>query len=104
MSDVLQLTQNDFQETIQNGVTLVDFWAPWCGPCKMQIPILDAVSAKAAQGVQVAKVNVDDNPEVAGQFGVQSIPTLIVFKDGQEVKRFTGITQEADLLEAVNNA
>jgi thioredoxin 1 len=104
MSDVLQLTQNDFQETIQNGVTLVDFWAPWCGPCKMQIPILDTVSAKAAEGVQVAKVNVDDNPEVAGQFGVQSIPTLIVFKDGQEVKRFTGITQEADLLEAVNNA
>lgn len=104
MANVIQLDESSIQETIQDGVTLVDFWAPWCGPCKMQLPILEAVSANAGEGVKVAKVNIDENPNVAVQFGFQSIPTLIVFKDGQEVKRFSTVTQEKALLEAVNNA
>ena len=94
------LNKENFEESIKSGVTLVDFWAEWCGPCQMMLPILDKFSDSMGDKMTVAKVNVDEDPEVAGQFRVMSIPTLIVFKDGEAVETLVGV-QQADQLEAV---
>jgi len=100
MADLPELTEETFASTIESGVTLVDFWAPWCGPCQVQGPILEQVAAQAPEGAKVAKLNVDDVGSVAAQYGVMSIPTLIIFKDGQEVERLVGV-QQADSLIAL---
>ena len=96
-----ELNDSSFAEEIKSGVTLVDFWAPWCGPCKMQIPILDQVAEKIGDKATIAKVNVDDCPAPASQFGVRGIPTLILFKDGEVVQQFVGVQQEAVLTDAI---
>ncbi len=69
---------------------LVDFWAPWCGPCRMMAPVLDGLASERAAGLQVAKVNTDEQPEIAGRFNIRSIPTLILFRDGREIARQSG--------------
>jgi len=100
MSDkVKNLTVDDFAATIATGTVLIDFWAPWCGPCKLQTPILDRVADKIGDKAVIAKVNVDESPSLAAQFGVRSIPTLILFKDGEKVRDFIGVQQEAALVE-----
>ena len=96
------LNEQNFNEEISSGVTLVDFWAEWCGPCQMMLPILEELSTKMEGKAKIAKVNVDENPSIAAQFRVMSIPTLIVFKDGQAVEQMVGV-QQADQLEAVLN-
>ncbi len=78
---------------------LVDFWAEWCGPCKMIAPILEEIATEQSGSLRVAKVNVDDNQSLALKFGVQSIPTMIVFKDGVEAHRIIGARGKAQLLE-----
>jgi len=99
-----ELNAGNFDETINDGVTLVDFWAPWCGPCKMQTPILEQVADRVDGQATVAKLNVDDAPQVAGEYGVQSIPTLIVFRDGELIDQFVGLQQEDTLVDAVESA
>ena len=100
MSDLVkELSAANFTNTIASGTVLVDFWAPWCGPCKMQAPILEKVAAKVGDKVVIAKVNVDEAPSLAAQFGVRSIPTLILFKNGQKVRDFIGVQQENALVE-----
>lgn len=102
MSEKLKdLTADNFNETIASGTVLVDFWAPWCGPCKMQTPILEKVADKIGDKAVIAKVNVDEAPTLAAQFGVRSIPTLILFKDGQKVKDFIGVQQESALVDVL---
>ncbi|MDK2857310.1 MAG: thioredoxin 1 [Verrucomicrobiota bacterium] len=102
MSDkVKELTAETFSDAIASGTVLIDFWAPWCGPCKMQGPILDKVADKIGDKAVIAKVNVDENAPIAAQFGVRSIPTLILFKNGEKVKDFVGVQQEAVLVEAL---
>jgi thioredoxin 1 len=102
MSDkVKELTADTFSDAIASGTVLVDFWAPWCGPCKLQGPILDRVADKIGGKATIAKVNVDENAPIAAQFGVRSIPTLILFKDGEKVNDFIGVQQEAALVEVL---
>lgn len=81
--------------TEEGGTMLVDFWAPWCAPCRMQLPIVEKM---AEDGYQVGKVNIDEQMQLAGRFGVMTIPTLIVFKNGKEQQRFVG-TQSREILE-----
>ncbi len=102
---LLDLTNTDFDATVANGVTLVDFWAPWCGPCKMQTPILEQQVAPAMAGrAKIAKVNVDDAKELAVRFGVKSIPALFLFKDGQVVQQFVGLQRGDALVKALDDA
>jgi thioredoxin 1 len=95
------LTETTFDEEIAGAAeaVIVDFWAEWCGPCKMIAPILDEIAAEHAGTIRVAKLNVDDNPDIARRFEVMSIPTLIVFKDGQPAKRIVGAKGKGQLLE-----
>ncbi len=102
MSEITQLTSENFQETIAQGTWLVDFWATWCGPCRMQGRILDeSLEQLSAAGAKIGKINVDEQAGLAMRFNVLSIPTLIVFKDGQKVKEMVGVHQLADLLDAL---
>lgn len=88
--DILHLTKDEFDNTINAGTVLVDFWAGWCMPCKMLAPVLEQIAAER-EDIQVAKVDVDAENELAMSFGIMSIPTVIVFKNGQEAKRFVGV-------------
>ena len=93
------LTDNSFDEEVMNAETpvLVDFWAEWCGPCKMVAPILDEIATEKAGSFQLAKLNIDDNIRTAQRFGVMSIPTMILFKNGEEVRRIVGAMPKARL-------
>lgn len=98
-----ELKSDSFNDFISSGLVLVDFWAPWCGPCRMQIPILDQVAEKVP-AVKIGKVNVDDEPDLAAQYGVNTIPYLIIFKDGQKKADFVGLRQANVLVEALKAA
>ena len=104
MSTAADLTGANFRATVDTGVTLVDFWAEWCGPCRMMGPVINEIAAQYAGKVNVGKVNVDNEPDLAQEFGVSSIPTLLVMKAGQEVNRFVGITPRAELAKAIDKA
>lgn len=101
MSKLKELNADNFKETIASGTVLVDFWAPWCGPCKTQTPILEKVAEKIGDQAVIAKVNVDENASLAAEFGVRSIPTLILFKEGEKTQDFIGVQQEPVLTEAL---
>ena len=91
MSDLIShITDSDFPPAVKDGVTAVDFWAPWCGPCKAIAPMLDELAGELGGKAKIVKMNVDENPEVAGSFGIMSIPTLILFKDGKPVNKLVG--------------
>ena len=98
---ISQLSDATFSEEVNASAepVLVDFWAEWCGPCMTIAPILEEIATEQAGSLKVAKVNVDDNQSLALQFGVQSIPTMIVFKDGEEVHRIVGARGKPQLLQ-----
>ena len=102
-NSVLKLTTDNFNDTIKNGVTLVDFWAEWCGPCKMQGPIIDSVAVKIGNNANISKLNVDDSPKIARDYNITGIPTILIFKDGKEVKRLVGVQSESFLINAVDS-
>ncbi|MFB5677065.1 thioredoxin [Paenibacillus terreus] len=95
---IVNVSDQSFNTEVEGqGTVLVDFWAPWCGPCKMLAPILEELSTEVGDDLKIAKVNVDENPESASRFGVMSIPTLIVFKDGQPVDKVVGLNSKEAL-------
>ncbi|WP_047150563.1 thioredoxin [Aneurinibacillus tyrosinisolvens] len=100
---IVNVTDNSFQNEVETGGTvLVDFWAPWCGPCKMIAPVLEEINGEIGDNLKIAKVNVDENPESAQRFAVMSIPTLMLFKDGQVVDKIIGFQPKDNLMSTIN--
>lgn len=95
----VEITDRTFQEEVLSfpGPVLVDCWAPWCGPCRMVAPIMDQLASEYAGRVKIAKLNTDDNPATASQYGIQSIPTLLLFKNGRQVNRLVGALPKGDI-------
>lgn len=96
------LTKDNFEKEISTGLTMVDMWAEWCGPCKMLSPIIEELADEMKDKLKVAKLDVDAEPELAGLYGVQSIPTLLLFKDGKLVDRSVGAVPKALLVDFVS--
>jgi len=102
--DILTLSEKNFLQQTKGKVVLVDFWAAWCAPCRMMAPILNDVADELTGKMKVGKINIEQQKALANQFKVRSIPTLILFKNGKEVKRFVGIKQKEFLLAEIQNA
>lgn len=102
--NVVEIADSSFEAEVLNSTipVLVDFWAPWCGPCKMIAPILEEIAADYAGRVKIVKVNVDDHKEYATKYRVQGIPNLILFKDGQMQQQIVGAVAKPHLVEALN--
>jgi thioredoxin 1 len=98
------LSDATFKSDTAKGVVLIDFYADWCGPCRMLSPILDAVAERMHEKVLFGKLNIDENQKVTSEFGVTSIPTVIVLKDGKEVRRVVGVRDEEFIADMLNSA
>ncbi len=99
---VKDIKDSNFKESVVTGVVMVDFWAPWCAPCRMLSPILEEVQEEMQDSVQILKVNVDENPATANEYGIVSIPTILVFKDGNMVERITGMNSKENYKNTIN--
>lgn len=101
----VELTGDNFKEITEGSKpVMVDFWAPWCGPCQITIPIIDELAKdyKSRDKVVIAKLNIDDNPEIAGKYNVMSVPTLLYFKDGKVVNHMLGVTPKEEIIKALD--
>ena len=99
---VENVTDANFADKTSKGLVLADFWAPWCGPCKMIAPVLEEIDSEEEDKVQIVKLDVDDNQETASKYGVMSIPTLLLFKDGEVVDQVVGFQPKEALVELIN--
>jgi thioredoxin 1 len=106
MGQTMQFDGNNFEtEVLKSGTpVLVDFWAPWCGPCKMIGPVIEELASDYDGKIKVGKVNVDDNQQLAAQFGIRGIPTVMLFKGGEVVESFVGLQQKGDLAAALDKS
>lgn len=97
--NITELDSSNFDSTVSNASVpvVVDFWAPWCGPCKAIAPILDELATELSDSVKICKVNVDNNSEIAGKYEIRAIPTILVFKDGQVAENIVGLVSKDDL-------
>ena len=104
--NVKHLTDAEFEEYVLKGdlPSLVDFWAPWCGPCKAIGPVIEELAGEFAGKVQITKMNVDDNPNTPGKYSIRAIPTLILFKDGEIIDQVTGAVGKTQLVAMLNKA
>lgn len=103
-ANIIYLDDNSFKKTIASGVTLVDFYADWCGPCRMIAPIIEELSTEFDGKAKIAKLDIEKAQEVTSEFQVTSIPTIILFKDGNEVKRIVGLRDKESLKSLVSSA
>ena len=104
--NVIELTDVTFDETVNSSQVpvLVDFWATWCGPCKMLAPVIDEIAGEYGDKVKVCKVNTDDHREAAVEYAINAIPTIILFKDGQITQKWVGMTTKQDITDAIDEA
>jgi thioredoxin 1 len=102
--DVLIISDQIFEKTISKGIVLVDFWATWCGPCRIQGPIVEDIAKEMKGKVTVCKMDIDKNPSTPSRFKIEYIPTIIIFKDGKMIETFTGLNSKATLIASLNKA
>jgi thioredoxin 1 len=100
---IKDLTDKNFNNQIKNSLALVDFWAPWCMPCKMMAPVLNEIAEEAECKVQVCKVNVDQFQVLASKYGIRGIPTTVLFRNGKEVNRFVGVKSKSFIMDQINS-
>ena len=106
MANVAEVTDTDFEAEVLQSTRpiLIDFWAPWCGPCRMVAPMIEELAAENAGSIKVAKINIDNSPNAAARFAVSSIPTLMIFKGGEVVERLVGVQPKKRLQDAIDEA
>lgn len=102
--EVLIISDQIFEKTISKGVVLIDFWATWCGPCRIQGPIIEEIAKEMKGNVTICKMDIDKNPSTPTRFKVEYIPTIIIFKDGKMIETFTGLTNKETILASLNKA
>mgnify|MGYP003474678526 CR=1 FL=1 len=102
MGRYIELNQTNMEETIKEGVVLVDFWAPWCGPCRMLAPAIDQLAQEFEGKAKICKVNTEDEPDLTAKYEIRSIPTILYFKDGKIVDQTIGATTKAKIEEKLN--
>ena len=103
MGKYLELTATNFDESIKEGVSLVDFWAPWCGPCRMLAPVIEELAEDFDGKAKICKVNTDEEQDVAVKYGIRSIPTILFFKDGELVDQMVGASSKQVLADKINS-
>jgi thioredoxin 1 len=103
MSKYIELTQDNFEATVKTGVSMVDFWAPWCGPCRMLAPVIDELAADFEGKAKICKVNSDEEQDLAIKFGVRSIPTILFMKDGEVVDQMIGAASKQAFEDKINS-
>ena len=102
MGKYIELTNENFEATTKEGVALVDFWAPWCGPCRMIAPVIEELAADFDGKAAICKINTDEQQELASQFGVRSIPTILIMKDGEVVETMVGAASKQAFADKLN--
>lgn len=100
---VSEITTENFRKEVleQPNTVIIDFWAPWCGPCRMMSPIMDEIAAEVGENVKVGKINIDENQDLAVQYQVMSIPTILIIKNGVETNRFVGVQPKEKILSVI---
>jgi thioredoxin 1 len=102
MGKYIELTKDNFKETVSEGVALVDFWAPWCGPCRMLAPVIDELAEEFEGKAKICKVNTDEEQDLAVEFGIRSIPTIIFMKNGEIVDQMIGAASKQQFADKLN--
>ena len=103
MSKYIELNQESMEETVKSGVSLVDFWAPWCGPCRMIAPVIEQLAQEFEGKAKICKVNTEEEQDLTVKYGIRSIPTILFFKEGEIVDQLIGATTKAALEDKINN-
>jgi len=103
MGKYIELNASNLDSTVSKGVSLVDFWAPWCGPCRMLAPVIEELAEDFEGKANICKVNTDDEQDVAGKYGIRSIPTILFFKDGELVDQMVGASSKQILTDKINS-
>jgi thioredoxin 1 len=103
MSKYIDLSADNFDSTIKEGVVLVDFWAPWCGPCKMLAPVIEELANDFESKAKICKVNTDENQDIGIKYGIRSIPSLLIFKNGEQVDTLVGVSSKDDIAAKINS-